>query len=296
VAPYFTWQAYSEWGDASFYDQPKAKPEPYTIGLARPLFASFNDVLSNSIYTDENRRYVGPFAHLCAFLEREGSDFDCVTDVELHQEAYLLDGVKRLIVAGRSEYWTAEMASQVERFVKRNGNRFLNLSGNTYESTVVYEEQYLDPAGHYKGDKWPRLKLTGAHKSIRDKLLGLNYDGIASSLSSKDFGSSEFFRDSSPAAASHPFIANFPNRFAGVTLTHQGVGWTGGVGGEFDDCSRSKDIVVLASGHFSNGSHGHLCVFNGHGANAVLNVPSINFAGTLPLDLYSRELVRRAIA
>src|SRR5262249_29018044 len=76
-------------------------------------------------------------SHLCraerfaqTWLEREGYDYDVISDTDLHREPAILDGTKVLFIVGHSEYWSFEAMRAVDRFL-RNGGSAVVLSGNT---------------------------------------------------------------------------------------------------------------------------------------------------------------------
>jgi hypothetical protein len=93
---------------------------------------------------------IGPEAwdnsHLCraerftqVWLEREGYDYDVLSDTDLHREPAILDGSKVLFIVGHSEYWSFEAMTAVDRFLRRGGSVVV-LSGNTAFWRVSYSE------------------------------------------------------------------------------------------------------------------------------------------------------------
>ncbi|HEY4308944.1 MAG TPA: LamG domain-containing protein [Pirellulales bacterium] len=77
------------------------------------------------------------YSHLCrqdrftqTWLERQGYDYDVLTDTDLQLDPHALDDYKVLVVVGHSEYWSLEGMGSVSRFLDRGGNAVV-LSGNT---------------------------------------------------------------------------------------------------------------------------------------------------------------------
>jgi hypothetical protein len=77
------------------------------------------------------------YSHLCrqdrftqTWLERQGYDYDVLTDTDLQLDPQALDSYKVLVVVGHSEYWSFEAMGRVSQFLDRGGNAVV-LSGNT---------------------------------------------------------------------------------------------------------------------------------------------------------------------
>ena len=68
------------------------------------------------------------FTHV--WLEKQGYDFDVITNLDLHRDPELLDGYRALIINGHDEYWSAKMYDGLDRYLK-NGGAAAVLSGNT---------------------------------------------------------------------------------------------------------------------------------------------------------------------
>jgi hypothetical protein len=76
-------------------------------------------------------------SHLChadrltqVWLEKEGYSYDVLSDVDVHQDASVLDGYKVLFIVGHSEYWSAQAYEAVGSYLRRGGS-VVCLSGNT---------------------------------------------------------------------------------------------------------------------------------------------------------------------
>jgi hypothetical protein len=68
------------------------------------------------------------FTH--TWQEKQGYDFDVITNLDLHRDPGLLDGYKALIINGHDEYWSSKMYDGLDRYLK-NGGATAVLSGNT---------------------------------------------------------------------------------------------------------------------------------------------------------------------
>jgi N,N-dimethylformamidase len=84
-------------------------------------------------------------SHLChadrltqGWLEKEGYSYDVLSDLDLHEEAGVLDGYKVLFVVGHSEYWSAEAYKAVARYLSLGGS-IVCLSGNTMFWRVSFD-------------------------------------------------------------------------------------------------------------------------------------------------------------
>ncbi len=146
----------------SFYWRHRAGQGTYYMGLRMPWPLA-------GPYTVYGGQYLG---HLCyadrytqTWLEREDIQYDTYGDLDLHLHPELLDGYKTLVIAGHSEYWSAEAYRGVERFLKAGGN-VLALSGNTMfwrvsfnEDGSVMESRKVDTMGNQleptnRGEVW----------------------------------------------------------------------------------------------------------------------------------------------
>jgi hypothetical protein len=112
-----------------FYRPHQAGPGTYQIGFRMPWPVVGPYTLMGPDAWD--------YSHLCrqdrftqAWLEKEGYDYDVLSDTDLHLDPHILDGYKVLFVVGHSEYWSFEAMNSVSRFLDRGGNAVV-LSGNT---------------------------------------------------------------------------------------------------------------------------------------------------------------------
>jgi len=73
------------------------------------------------------------------WLEREGYDYEMVTDYDLHREGHRMLGHGVWIINGHSEYWSIEMYRALEAFLAGGGNVVV-LSGNSLFWRVSYDD------------------------------------------------------------------------------------------------------------------------------------------------------------
>lgn len=74
-----------------------------------------------------------------AWLEREGYDYEVVSDYDLHRDPGLLRRCRVFLINGHSEYWSAEMYGRLEDFLHADG-RVIVLSGNSLFWRVTYSD------------------------------------------------------------------------------------------------------------------------------------------------------------
>lgn len=84
---------------------------------------------------------------ILAWLDREGVDYECVADVDLHRDATICAGRSAVLLAGHSEYWSTAMLQQVLTAHRTEGTWVLNLSGNTmYRRIDVHDDHAVNLA------------------------------------------------------------------------------------------------------------------------------------------------------
>ena len=78
------------------------------------------------------------FTHV--WLEKQGYDFDVITNLDLHRDPALLNGYKALIINGHDEYWSARMYDGLDRYLKKGGAAAV-LSGNTMFWRITVDDE-----------------------------------------------------------------------------------------------------------------------------------------------------------
>jgi hypothetical protein len=119
----------------SFYRAHAAGQGTYQVGLRMPWPAAGPYVLYGSDYSHllRGERYT----HL--WLEREGIDYDVITDTDLHKTPALLKEYPVFLINGHSEYWSVPMYEGLERYLG-GGGQVVILSGNSLFWRVSYND------------------------------------------------------------------------------------------------------------------------------------------------------------
>ncbi|MEO6436079.1 MAG: N,N-dimethylformamidase beta subunit family domain-containing protein [Tepidisphaeraceae bacterium] len=135
----------------------------YQVGLRMPWPAAGPYVLYGGPTRYSHLLRAERFTHI--WLEREGYDYDLVSDVDLHRDPGLLSGYSAVVIAGHSEYWSIPMFRGLETYLKGGGN-LVCLSANTLfwrvsfdDDCTVMEGRKADAAGgqvhgERRGEAW----------------------------------------------------------------------------------------------------------------------------------------------
>ena len=110
----------------------------YAIGMKMPWPVAGAEV----VFSKDELNYSHPmrgelFAH--RWLERNGYEYDVVSDHDLHRDPGQLQGYEVVIINGHSEYWSEEAYRGVDDFL-RAGGAVIVLSGNTMFWRVSYDD------------------------------------------------------------------------------------------------------------------------------------------------------------
>jgi len=155
-----TWTAYNDWGGANHYfgtwgpSKNEGSPilslkRPWTRGMiwlpkgaARISVERLPDMNDAPRYPSKEWGYSGGWGqyyaaagwaqfdrHFAVWAEREGLDFDIITQTDLHYRPEILDNYSCLVTVGHDEYWSWDMRKKVECFVEQGGG-FARLGGN----------------------------------------------------------------------------------------------------------------------------------------------------------------------
>jgi hypothetical protein len=160
ILPTSTWLAYNDWGGANSYDgidgpegnqfSPTLSVErPWTRGLVwlPPGAPRLSDPIKRPAweaprYYTKEWAYTNGFAqffssagwaqfdrHFVVWAEREGYQFDMITQTDLHNHPEILSRYKLGVIVGHDEYWTKEMRDTVDAFVDAGG-KMARFAGN----------------------------------------------------------------------------------------------------------------------------------------------------------------------
>lgn len=148
-----TWLAYNDWGGANYYDGidgPEGKQwsptlsflRPWTRGLVwlppgapRLIDATKRAPMEPPRYPTKEWAFTNGFAqyfassgwaqferHFVVWAEKEGYEFDIITQNELHYQPEILNRYSAGVIVGHDEYWTREMRDAVDAYVDGGGN------------------------------------------------------------------------------------------------------------------------------------------------------------------------------
>ena len=131
-----TWQAYNDWGGASFYrcGIPVCSGGTYStlLTLDRP-----NPGASGSMHLAAGERFI------IGWLEANGYNYSMLTDSDLHSDPTALQPFGTAIISTHSEYWSREMYDALQSFHDVGGN-LLYLSGNGIYWKVTFQGRQME--------------------------------------------------------------------------------------------------------------------------------------------------------
>ena len=112
-----------------FYRDHQHGQPTYKLGMRIPWPVAGPDVQYSAPGVGYSHLMRGErFTHV--WLEKQGYDFDVITNLDLHRDPQLLDGYRALIINGHDEYWSAAMYDGLDRYLQQGGATAV-LSGNT---------------------------------------------------------------------------------------------------------------------------------------------------------------------
>ncbi|MCF6310836.1 MAG: HEAT repeat domain-containing protein [Verrucomicrobiales bacterium] len=122
-----------------FYRDHVAGQPAYQLGLRMPWPVAGPEVRYSAPEVGYSHLMRGErFTHV--WLEKQGYDFDVITNLDLHRDPDLLDGYKALIINGHDEYWSAEMYNGLDHYLKNGGSTAV-LSGNSLFWRVTIDDE-----------------------------------------------------------------------------------------------------------------------------------------------------------
>lgn len=164
-----TWHAYNRPLDLFSFYQFHATGQPtYFTGIEMPWNNSTDPYL---LYTAEigYSHLVRAERFLHVWLEQNGYDYDCISDLDLHQNPTVLSSYRVLFIAGHSEYWSHEAWTAVRDYVSAGG-QVIVASGNTMFWRVSFDAQtlecrkYPDTVGGFTSASWGELFHASDHQ------------------------------------------------------------------------------------------------------------------------------------
>lgn len=168
IAPVNTWQAYNAWGGKSLYDfNSTGGQAAWRVSFDRP----YARVGAEAIYWFE--------LNLLAFLDQAGYDAGYATDVDVERDPQLLVGHRLIIVAGHSEYWSAQFRGSLET-ARDYGVNLAFLGANDGYWEVRYEDGERTLYRHVVAAEPDGEPGTGLFRALPDprpecRLLGVQF-------------------------------------------------------------------------------------------------------------------------
>jgi hypothetical protein len=124
----------------SCYVPHQAGQPTYYVSLRRP----WPNASPKALYDPADAQY-GQWArlelHLHFWLDRQGYEYDVVSDLDLHRDPAMLNQYRAVVINGHSEYWSTPAYDGLDRYL-RNGGAAVVLSGNTMCSRVSFNDAF----------------------------------------------------------------------------------------------------------------------------------------------------------
>ena len=131
----------------------------YKIGMKLPWPAAGpNKTYINQSYSHLMRGE--RFLHL--WLDKQGYDYDVITDRDLDRNPDLLTGYEAVVINGHSEYWSSRAYEGLDRYLDTGGDAIV-LSGNTMFWRVSFDEsdEYMEVRKYGTGIGGRKLAQVG---------------------------------------------------------------------------------------------------------------------------------------
>lgn len=126
LVPDYTWHAYSDTGNGSFYVSTEPDRTKRRVSMERPLRFERSDREIPDGYANP----VMPFANPIAFLREQLGSVDVVAQSLIDTLPYDLSKYDMVVLYAHDEYWTPSLRARIEAAVS-SGTSLLNMSGNT---------------------------------------------------------------------------------------------------------------------------------------------------------------------
>ncbi len=123
----------------NFYRDHSSGQPSYQVGLRLPWPAAGPGVIYGAAEVGYSHLMRAErFLHV--WLEKQGYDFDVITNLDLHRDPDLLKGYKSLLINGHDEYWSREMYEGLDQYLKAGGTSAV-LSGNTMFWRITVDDE-----------------------------------------------------------------------------------------------------------------------------------------------------------
>ena len=130
VTPTNTWQAYNDWGGASFYKNDVFTERRYSN------FISYNRPLSTKLHYEKRD------SHIQNYLISQNIDSNVITDLDLHYSG-IPESTKVLFLNSHPEYFSEKMYDEIDTYLAQGGN-LVNLGGNAIYWKVTLKENQME--------------------------------------------------------------------------------------------------------------------------------------------------------
>ncbi|HEX5156213.1 MAG TPA: LamG domain-containing protein [Ktedonobacterales bacterium] len=112
----------------------------YYIGLRMP----WPNASPRALYDPADAQF-GQWArlelHLHFWLDRQGYEYDVVSDLDLHRDPAMLSRYRTVVINGHSEYWSTPAYDGLDQYL-RGGGAAIVLSGNSICSRVSFDDEF----------------------------------------------------------------------------------------------------------------------------------------------------------
>lgn len=277
-----TWQAYNDWSGESFYK----------YGLNQEVLHSTIVSFLRPNRVDRPTGNIGHLVnaelHLHRWLENMGYSYDVAADIDLHNDATLLDNYKLLILNVHPEYWSNNMYNNLIHFLN-NGGKLMYLGGNGVYWRVALKYNRIE----VKKEGEDHIYDTGSGGRWRDlgmpesKYLGVQYshNGYGTYAPYEVLIPNHWIFDSTNLALGDLF---------GDTCLNKG----GASGRETDDLTSTSPInsIMLAKGINPDDGGAEMVYYMDSTTNAeVFSVGSITYTGSLAVDSNVSRITKNVI-
>ena len=172
LTPTNTWQAYNEWGGASFYKYNLNRKEKKT----NVNILNFNRPNLSSSPFQESDHLADQEIYFYKWIDENKYNYSTIDDLDLHNN-YDLSKTKILVINNHSEYWTKNMVDNLQNYLTRGGN-LINLSGNNIFWKSVINNNQLETI-KYLGSHSLKKERSGMWRYLNkseSSILGSSYD------------------------------------------------------------------------------------------------------------------------
>lgn len=277
-----TWQAYNQWSNQSFYNYGLSEQitSSTIVSFMRPNTA--DSPLGNTGHL------VNAELHLHRWLEYMGYGFDVIADIDLHEDANILNNYKVLILNVHPEYWTLAMYKHLIEYLENGGNlMYLGGNGVYWRVALAFDRIEVKKTGGYHGYD---LGIGGKWREIgrpESQYLGVEYT-----------------RPGINTYAAYSIVQSNHWVFNGTTLNNGDlIGencLNGGKasGHETDKMSNysPSNCILLAKGLNPNGSGAEMVYYQNVSNNSkVFSVGSITYTGSLAVDTNISRITKNVL-